>query len=93
MELVVKFNSLDELLEEIKNYFKEVKDWGEEPELFNKRENLRSDMLNFGDSIASYDGKSLCGIGVEIEDYYLDEFISKFEAELWGSIEKIRKEL
>lgn len=90
MTLVVKFDSIEELLEEIKSYFKTLKDWGEEPDLFNERKNLRSDILTLGDGVVSYNGETLCEINIEIGDFYLDEILSKYEPELWASIEDLR---
>ena len=88
MELVVRFKDVTELLQEVKTYLEQVEYWGEDPDIFEERENLKNDIFTLANGIVAEDGRELVD-NIEIGDFYLDEFLSKYEPELWANIEEI----
>ena len=92
-EVIIKFEKLDDLLSEIESYFGYCKEDGDQPDYFRERKNLKSDIFNLIGDILTWNGEEIENYSVEIADCYLDEFLSKFEPELWASIETLAEKI
>ena len=91
--VIIKFEKLDDLLSEIKDYFGFCKEDDEEPDYFKERKKLKSDIFSLVADALTWNGENIEDYSIEIQDCYLDEFLSKFEPELWASIETTKEEI
>ena len=91
--VIIKFETLENLLSEIKDYFSFCKEDGDQPDYFRERKKLKSDIFSLVADALTWNGENIEVYSIEIQDCYLDEFLSKFEPEFWASIETIKEEI
>lgn len=87
---IIKFETLEDFLAEVKDYFLFCKEDGKKSNYFKERKNLKNDILSIVDKCIEWCDEKIDVYSVEIAGYYLDEFLSKFEPEFWASIEEIK---
>ena len=88
--VIIKFETLEDFLVEVKDYCAFCKEDDEELDYFKERKNLKNDILLFIGDCLDWNGENVDNYSVEIADCYLDEFLSKYEPEFWASIEEIK---
>lgn len=87
---IIKFETLEDFLAEVKDYFLFCKEDGKKSNCFKERKNLKNDILLIVDKCIDWCDEKIDVYSVEIADCYLDEFLSKYEPEFWASIEEIK---
>ena len=94
MKYIIRFDSVEELLQKIKEHLKFLKE-NKHYSLFEEEERylIKIHIYCVVNAMIEEKNYKLGVYDIEIGDYYLDEFLSKYEPELWASVQDIKDKL